>query len=58
MIRLWYREQHSADWSKYIERVGDHLWLVFFQGRSIGPFCKRENARIVIRWLKEGNSNG
>lgn len=46
------REQHSADWSDYIEHVGAMRWDIIFGGKHLGSFPTRETARIAIRGEK------
>lgn len=48
------REIHSADGSSYIEQVGrTHTrWTVFHQGRQIGAYRTREEAREAIHEAK------
>lgn len=48
------REQHSKDFTSYIERKEKtDLWSVVFLSRKFGSFRSREMARLCIRTLKK-----
>lgn len=46
------REQHSADWTSYIEKIDERRWRVVFRGVDQGVQGTREKARHLIRSLK------
>lgn len=46
------REMHSADGRTYIDRVGDHRWLVVVAGIGRSSHWTRSSARTRIRALK------
>jgi hypothetical protein len=48
------REQHSSDWSRWIERdpARPGRWTVVFDGHTVNGILTREKAREIIRLLK------
>lgn len=52
------REQHSAGWDSYIEKVQEHEWKVVFRAVDRGTRPTREEARILIRALKQDEMEG
>lgn len=46
------REQHSDDWSHYLERVGGTCWMVVYRWKPHSFHRTRELARATIRALK------
>jgi DNA invertase Pin-like site-specific DNA recombinase len=52
------REQHSAGWDSYIEKVQEHEWKVVFRTVDRGTRPTREEARILIRALKQDEMEG
>lgn len=46
-------EQHSADWSWYIEHIDDSRWLVVVAGVEQCVMWRRSDARAVIGSFKD-----
>lgn len=53
MASAWHhKEQHSADWSSYIEHVAEHCWMVVYLWTPRSFCATRAQARAVISALK------
>lgn len=47
------KEQHSADWRWYIQKTGEHRWLVVVAGVPQSTWFRRSDARACIGSFKE-----